>query len=95
MVKFVLILWILVGIRIVRYSIHKKREYGYISPVTIGTSILIVVSIIIWPITLVNILNFIKREEKIINDVITENPKYTRDMLIKGGKIWCDMRKRK
>jgi len=92
MMKFVLILWILVGIGIVRYSIHKKREYGYISPVTIGTSILIVVSIIIWPITLVNILNFIKREEKIIDDVITENPKYTRDMLIKGGKIWRDMR---
>lgn len=95
MIKIIVILWILVGIGVVLYGIHKKKKYGYICPATTSVLIIIVASIIIWPLTIVMILNFIKREEQIINEVIKDNPKYTRDMLIKGGEIWRDMRKGK
>lgn len=95
MIKSILMLWILVGIGIVLYGVHKKKQYGYITPLTFGTLIIIVVSPIIWPITLMQILNLIRQEERAINDVIKNNPKYSRDMFLKGGQIWRDMRRGK
>ena len=95
MITIIMMLWILVGIGVVFYGIQKKKQYGYISPATMGTLTIILVSVIIWPLAIVNIVTFVKREEQIIKEVIRDNPKYTRDILIKGAKIWRDMRKRK
>lgn len=90
-----IMLWILVGIGVVLYGIQKKKQYGYISHGTIGTLIIVLVSIVIWPLTILNIVHFVKRQEQVIKQVIRENPKYTRDIIVKGVKIWRDMRKTK
>ena len=95
MMTIIIMLWIFIGILVVLYGIQKKKQYGYISPSTIGNFIIILVSVIIWPLSIINIINFVRREEQIIKKVIMDNQKYTRDTIIKGAKIWRDMRKRK
>jgi hypothetical protein len=82
----------IIGSGVVLYGVHKKKQYGYITPSIISTWIIIPLSIIIWPLTIVHILSFVKREEQIISEVIKDNPKYTRDMLLSGAKIWHDLR---
>jgi hypothetical protein len=88
MLKFALIIWMLVGIAIITYGIHKKKEYRYIDRFTMSTTVIMIISVIIWPLTLVNTMQLIKREEQIINEVTKKSPKYTRDMIIEGAKIW-------
>ena len=95
MITIIIILWIFIGILVVLYGIHKKKQYGYISTATITTFIIILVSVIIWPLSIINIVYFIRREEEIIKKVIMDNPKYTRNTIIKGAEIWRDMRKTK
>lgn len=88
MARVSLLLWILLGTGVVCFGILKRRTYGYITALTVGNWLVIAISIIIWPVSLVIILKFIKKEEQIMSEVIKEHPKYTRDMLIRGGRIW-------
>jgi hypothetical protein len=90
--KLILLIWVLVGIGVVVYGIKVKSKYGYMSQFNIITLIIMAVSAIVWPYTLVSIIKLIKRDEAIINEVIKENPKYTREDLLRGAEILNDIR---
>lgn len=87
-----MLIWVLVGIGVVVYGIKVKSKYGYMSQFNIITLIIMAVSAIVWPYTLVSIIKLIKRDEAIINEVIKENPKYTREDLLRGAEILNDIR---
>jgi len=92
MTKIIICIWILIGIGVVVYGIKMKKLYGYISQFNITNLIIMIVSVIVWPYTLLSIIKLHKRDEAIINKVLKENPKYTRENLLRGAKIWNDMR---
>lgn len=92
MAILILLIWILIGIAVVIYGIKMKSKYGYISQYNIATLIIMVVSVIVWPYALGSIIKLIRRDEAIINEVIKNNPKYTRDDLLRGAEILNNIR---
>jgi hypothetical protein len=87
MVTIVLIIWLLVGIGVIIFGIKKKKKYGYRSRFHIGSLVIMVVAAFIWPLVIILIIKFIKEQEAAINKVLKENPKYTREGILRGGKI--------
>ncbi len=59
MIKLFFIIWVLIGVVVVIYGIIQKKKYAYRSPATFENLIIIIVCIIIWPISLNLILNYV------------------------------------
>lgn len=90
--KLIMLVWMLVGIAVVIYGIKVKARYGYLSEYTITNLIVMIISAIVWPYTVTSIIRLIRRDEAIIKEVIKENPKYTRDNLLRGAEILNEIR---
>jgi len=86
MIRLGIRLWVLGGLGVVVYGISQKRKYGYSDQFNLANLMKVILGIVIWPLTLLLIMRFIKSQEEAISRAIAEDPRLTRESILKGGR---------
>jgi len=93
MIRLGILIWVLSGIAVVVYGIAIKRKYGYSSQFNLANLMIVILGIIIWPCTILMIIQNVKNQEEAIARAIAEDSKLTREDIFKGEKILREMKK--
>lgn len=93
MIGLGILLWVLSGIVVVVYGIRVKEKYGFGSQFNLANLMIVVLGIIIWPHTLLMIIQNVKNQEEAIARAIAEDPRLTHESIFKGVRILREMKK--
>ena len=90
MVTVVVAIWVLLGAGVVLWGIKTKNKYGFRTHWNISALTVAAVSAVIWPLPPIMITRFAKEQEAAIREVLQQQPKYTREGILRGPKVWRD-----
>jgi len=87
MVTAILIVKFLVGIGVVLFGIREKYKYGFVTQFNIESLIVVVVSVLKWPLVIALIVNFVRTQKEVIKKVLIDHPNTSRDDYMKNSAV--------